>query len=308
MSLFDTLIHSDWSKHPGKRWMARAERREGYWRVDAPKLVGPCPVFLDEAFVAGVRGRVLLGFDFPIGVPAAYGVRTGLGSFLAALAIFGTGEWAAFFSVAADLHEVRLERPFYPDKSVKGSKQPPFVAALGFAHFDELRRICERRDGRKPAGTLFWTLGGNQVGKAALAGWQEIIRPAMARGARLWPYEGDLSALAGRSGVVLAETYPAEAYHVVGAPFLRTESKRRSEDRRRKADPVLRWAARNEVKLSDAARKTVLDGFGPRSSGEDAFDAFLGLLKMIEIADGRLPEQSERHSGSEHWEGWILGR
>jgi len=52
----------------------------------------------------------------------------------------------------------------------------------------------------------------------------------------------------------------------------------------------------------------VRDGFGEASSGEDAFDALAGLLKMIEVVDGRRPEATAGLEQVLTWEGWILGR
>ena len=307
--LFDQLVHSDWSIGPKKRWMAEARHQEGRWHVEAPQLVGPSSAFLDAAFGVGRTGRVLLGFDFPIGMPHAYGVQTGFGSFPQALAEFGAGNWADVFDVAREAHEIAITRPFYPQTARKGVTRQTLVDSLRVESFASLHRICELRTARRQAAScLFWTLGGNQVGKAALAGWREIVRPAMVRGARLWPFDGDLASLATRPGVVLAETYPAEAYHVIGAPFRSNESKRRNEDRRRKAAPIHLWAERRKVFFSADARRLIDGGFGPLQSGEDAFDALLGLLKMIEVADGHLPEASEHHPKVASWEGWILGR
>jgi hypothetical protein len=34
-------------------------------------------------------------------------------------------------------------------------------------------------------------------------------------------------------------------------------------------------------------------GFGPKKSGEDAFDALVGLLAMIEVVEGRRTERFE---------------
>jgi hypothetical protein len=46
-----------------------------------------------------------------------------------------------------------------------------------------LRRQCERATPtRRAACPLFWTLGSNQVGKAAISGWQEVIAPAQRHG------------------------------------------------------------------------------------------------------------------------------
>ncbi|MBY0611563.1 MAG: DUF429 domain-containing protein [Beijerinckiaceae bacterium] len=309
MSLFDRLIHSDWSVDAGKRFMACAARRSGVWRVEAPRPVGPLPAFLDMAFEMGGKERVLLGFDFPIGVPHAYGVRTGLAGFPSLLARIGEAPWHAFAAVAETADQISLHRPFYPMRSSGGVRRGTLVEALAMASFDDLHRVCERATARRGAASaVFWTLGGNQVGKAALTGWLEVIRPALARGARLWPYEGGIEALARDPGVVLAETYPAEAYAMVGAGFLRQESKRRSDDRRAKAAPILAWAERTGVELSTQTIEALESGFGPKPSGEDAFDALLGLLKMIEVAGGRRAAASEHHPESASWEGWILGR
>jgi hypothetical protein len=50
------------------------------------------------------------------------------------------------------------------------------------------------------------TLGGNQGGKAAISGWEEVIAPARRRGARVWPFDGRLAELAMVGVPVLAET------------------------------------------------------------------------------------------------------
>jgi len=56
------------------------------------------------------------------------------------------------------------------------------------------------------------------------------------------------------------------------------------------------------------AEEVVRDGFGEAASGEDAFDAFAGLPKMTEIADGCHPEATIGLEPVLRWEGWILGR
>jgi hypothetical protein len=81
-----------------------------------------------------------------------------------------------------------------------------------------LRRRCElAQPGRRAACSIFWTLGGQQVGKAAIAGWKEVLIPALDDteiDLRLWPFDGSLSELVARGRVVVAETYPAEFYGV----------------------------------------------------------------------------------------------
>jgi hypothetical protein len=92
------------------------------------------------------------------------------------------------------------------------------------------------------------------------------------------------------------------------ATFRSGESKRRRSDRASKAPAILAWAASHSVRLSDEAEGAVRDGFGEAALGEDAFDALAGLLKMIEIADGRRPEATVGLEPALTWEGWILGR
>ena len=174
---------------------------------------------------------------------------------------------------------------------------------------DALRRQCERATStRRKACPLFWTLGPNQVGKAAISGWQEVIAPARLRGARLWPFDGSLAKLAKAGAPVLAETYPAEAYGHVGVTFRASMSKRRQDDRRTAMSGLIRWACQRDVTFAAELNSEVEDGFGTRSDGEDRFDALVGMLGMIEVADGRRLECPVDRSNGEAWEGWILGQ
>jgi hypothetical protein len=307
--MFDRMTHADWSISSSKRWAASARRQQGTWSVSRPVAIPDTSTFLNDAFRAGERERVLLGFDFPIGVPTAYGVHTGSANFRELLPALGHGTWNAFFDVNDRSEDISVYRPFYPRVSRKGVSPASLVSGLRIASSAELLRTCERRtDTRQAACSLFWTLGGNQVGKAAIAGWQQIVRPALARGSRLWPFEGSLARLASEPGVVLAETYPAEAYGMIDARFLPGESKRRQHDRAARATAITTWAAQHNVLLSPELRADVADGFGSEAGGEDRFDALLGLLGMIEVAEGRRPEMTERHAATVTWEGWILGR
>ena len=151
---------------------------------------------------------VLAGFDFPIGVPIEFGRRTGFKDFPAALGEFGRGEWKEFFVVANTPKEISLRRPVYPQTSRGGHKRAYLFDALGVEGINQLLRECERKtdSGRRAACSIFWTLGGNQVGKAAIDGWQAVIRPAMYRNARLWPFHGRLDELSKSPGCVLCET------------------------------------------------------------------------------------------------------
>ena len=120
-----------------------AERREGRWLASAPRLVGPLSELLEHAFKLGCQSPVLLGFDFPTGLPRAYAKQTGFEDFLQALAAFGTGEWSASFNVADEVGQVSVRRPFYPRVSSKGVSRASLVQGLGVRSFDKLLRQCE---------------------------------------------------------------------------------------------------------------------------------------------------------------------
>ena len=295
---------------PQGRWAAQAIRAGTGWRVTPPEPVGALDTFRDGLLRLGQTETVLAGFDFPIGLPAAYGARTGFDGFRDALPRFGTAEgWHDFYRPASAPAEIGMHRPFYPAGSGAGTRRATLLAGLDLASDDALLRACERGGpGRKRASPLFWTVGAAQVGRAAAVGWQAVIAPALASGAALWPFDGGLEELAADRGLILAETYPADAYGHVAAPFRPGESKRRQADRRGKAHAILHWAAARGIDLT-ACEAVLRDGFGAASSGEDPFDALLGLLAMITVADDPGRAMSVRQSPAEAaWEGWILGR
>lgn len=304
--LADILIHADWSVSPKKRWAASAVRRDG-WTVISVAPVGPTPAFVESLVKAGAARRVLAGFDFPIGLPRTYGDKTGETNFAAFLRVVGKGRWSRFADIARDVGEVAVERPFYPAGSTGGVTQAALIAAHGETTFDALRRRCERATPtRRAACPIFWTLGGNQVGRGALSGWLEVVKPAQTAGARLWPFDGDLAELLSEAGLVIAETYPAEAYSHVGVRFGHAESKKNQQHRQAKAEAIFSWADQCGVTIDAQVRERVNDGFGSGTSGEDQFDALLGLLGLIEVADGRRAAQPGRTS--DPWEGWIIGQ
>ena len=83
---------------------------------------------------------------------------------------------------------------------------------------EPLLRRCERGgDGKKEACCLFWTLGGNQVGKAAISGWLDVLAPALSSEGpvSLWPFDGDLFPLFRPGNIVIAETLPCGVLRLV---------------------------------------------------------------------------------------------
>jgi hypothetical protein len=302
---FTRLVHADWSTAPKKRWLAKAHRTSSGWSVDAPEQVGILGDFLNE--LLGLPQPTLAGFDFPIGVPAAYAQKAKISSFTDFLEVLGEGVWSEFYRVCEERQQISLHRPFYPRVSSSKARRVHLRDALGLCDIAALR-ICERQTKTRKAGcSLFWTLGGNQVGKAAISGWRDVVQRAKKAGALLWPFDGELTALSESGSLVICETYPAEAYGHVGVQFPAGAGKRNQTARREATSSVFEWAHCRGVSFSERMHTAIGDGFGPHKSGEDPFDAFIGLLGMIEVVDDWRPSGTPPIESAAS-EGWILGQ
>jgi hypothetical protein len=312
------VVHADWSTGSAKRWLAQAVLGpNGRYRLSPPRPVGDTALLLRQlAETWGGAGTVFAGFDFPIGLPIAYARRTGIEAFPVFLRELAMGAWPDFFDVATRLDEVGLRRPFFPRGDATGLKQADFLRVLGFTR-DELYRRCERaRPERGAAAPLFWTVGGNQVGKAALAGWREVLCPALSDrslAVALWPFDGPLRSLLKPGRTVIAETYPAECYVQLGvdlrrAPTNGKSGKRVQSSRAANAPTLLTWATDNGVELDPRIAETIDAGFGPGESGEDAFDAVVGLMGMLSVVLGTRPSGEPAEESIRRVEGWILGQ
>lgn len=301
------LAHCDWSVDHRKRWMATATRQAGGWHVLSPEPVRDAPLLLDELRQrTGGRGSILVGFDFPIGLPEKYGELTGLADFQTALRAFGSGRWREWFDVCEAREQIAITRPFYPVRP-GGKKREHLFDGLGLGSADLLRH-CERATASRPAAcSLFWTLGGNQVGKAAIAGWREVIAPNIER-AGLWPYDGRLTDLIASHETVLVETYPGDVYGQIGLPRKASWSKRTQQGRALAGLAMIDWLRGKPVTVDKDLADLITDGFSARSVGEDQFDAVVGLLGMIEVVSGRWDEGCPDLACISRWEGWILGQ
>lgn len=314
MTLPATVAHADWGVSPKKRWVAVATLGgDGLYEVEAPRPVGLTGTTAQRMHAAATPAApVLLGFDFPIGLPMAYAARVGVDSFPAALDAFGSGVWLEFWTVAATEAEIGPHRPFYPMRP-GGTRQAHLTRALGLP-MTQLTRLCERgtADGRRAACALFWTLGGNQVGKGALSGWREMLQPARGTdggGAALWPFDGPLSTLLDAGRLVIAETYPTEFYGHLGIRFTRALGGKRSAiARAAQAHHLIDCADHNAVALSAAARAAIEGGFGTGIDGEDRFDAIVGLLGMLNVVLGNRAAGDPPPGPATTVEGWILGQ
>ncbi|WP_198373526.1 hypothetical protein [Roseomonas rosulenta] len=297
--------HADWSTDPRKRWVSTARRGADGWRAEAPVPVGD-PVALAAALIAE-GAPVAIGLDLPLGVPRGYAADRAEAGFVPFLR--GLADRPAFFQVAATLAEVSRDRPFYPARGVKGMTRAAHAAALGLPDAHALSRLCDRATAERPAGApVFWTLGANQSGKAAIAAWRDWLAPGLAAGApyAIWPFEGGIHALLGAGRAVLAEVYPAEALRHCG--LVLRGSKRVQSDRRMVADALLDAMAARRVAPAAALRAMVRDGFGADSAGEDRFDSVIGLLGLVGVLDGARADFVPQDEAVRRWEGWVLGQ
>lgn len=311
------VAHADWSTHPQKRWLARAVHlKSGRYRAFAPEPAGDPATLIDRLSRQAGSGPLFLGFDFPIGLPVAYARLAAVDDFLALLPELGCGQWRTFYQVADYPEQISLFRPFYPNRP-GGTRRQQLLDGLGLKSMDELWRRCElAQPNRRAATPLFWTLGAQQVGKAAIAGWREILGPAMRnRDSRvaIWPFAGRLAGLVAESEVVVAETYPAECYTHLGLDFRAAKpgfrsGKRIQADRAANGRRLLEWAAGREVELDAALTTAIVDGFGRGAAGEDPFDALVGLFGMLNVILGQRPAGPPADPALRRIEGWILGQ
>ncbi|MBR0656218.1 DUF429 domain-containing protein [Plastoroseomonas arctica] len=297
--------HADWSTDPRKRWMTIARRVPAGWRAGAPRPVGDPHAMLAGLLAEGVP--VALGLDLPLGVPRDYAALAGITEFPGFLR--GLVDRPAFFAVSDTLDTVSLARPFYPQRGVQGMTRAAHAAALGLSGPAGLSRWCDRATAERPAGApVFWTLGANQSGKAAIAAWRDWLAPSLAAGVpiRLWPFAGGLHALLAPGVAVVAEVYPAEALRHCGLRM--AGSKRVQADRAALAEALLDVMAARHV-LGDAALiAAVRDGFGRDAAGEDRFDSVIGLLGLIGVLDGLRPDFIPDDPAIRSVEGWVLGQ
>jgi hypothetical protein len=305
MRLPALVAHADWSVDARKRWLARATLLpNGRYRAAAPHPVGPLGSLLKRLEAEAGDGPILLGFNFPIGLPRAYAKQEGIEHFVAALTSFEDG----FYDVATQKGEISLKRPFYP-YSPGGRSQQDLVKGLNLT-WRELLRRCDRASGARPeACTLFWTHGPKQVGKAAITGWRDLLTPALRDGLDLglWPFDGRLDKLLARHRFVVAETYPAEFYRHLKLKM--AGGKGKQEVRQANAGRLLEWATKAGVDLEGCLIDQIRDGFGAAARGDDRFDAVVGLFGMLNVVLGnRKSGEPDDDDSVRRVEGWILGQ
>jgi predicted nucleic acid-binding protein len=306
----DLIVHCDWGTHPNKRWMAKAVLTNGQFTAHPPERVGDLDTLIDRICKErGPNGSALLGFDFPIGVTAAYAKNAEISSFAQFLLKLGEQEWKDFYEICLRADEISIHRPFYPyNFTPKGSKSPShLIEKLGLKDTSDLLRICERpQNGRGAAGPLFWTLGPKAPGRGARIGWKEVLAPTLRKKQiQIWPFQGKLHTLLSAGSTVVAETYPTQYYAGI---FGRLKGSKTDQNVRAKAGPaILEWVKvrSDSIELAPGMHAEIDAGL---HQGDDAFDAVIGLIGMIDA----IQTWDARHEPSDPTiqkiEGWILGQ
>ena len=111
----------------------------------------------------------------------------------------------------------------------------------------------------------------------------------------------------------MTETYPAEVYAHLAIKFSAPKAgmksgKRCQADRARNAGALLAWGTTNQITLNPELHRQIIDGFGPRSTGEDPFDAVIGLFGMLNVLLGKQPAGEPESTEIRAVECWILGQ
>ncbi len=302
------VAHADWSADARKRWLAVARSTGREWRLRV-EPVGDAGRLLARLRDEAGGTPVALGLDCPIGLPRAYAALHACGARDFPAFLRGLADRPPFFDVGATLEDVTPGRPFYPARPVAGMTRAPHAVALGLPGAAALSRACDRATAERPAGApLFWTLGANQTGKAAIHAWREMLIPALggAEPVLIWPFDGPFRALLKPGTVAVAECYPAEAMRHLGLRPL--GSKRRHNDRLRLV-PALRAAMAALGAEPESPLDRLLDtGFGQDAAGEDRLDCVLGVLCTLAVVQERRTDTAPGDPWIQQWEGWVLGQ
>jgi len=310
------VAHADWGTNPYKRWIASGlPVAGGGWTVEAPMPVGDPGTLLSRLQdVAGPEAAVLAGFDFPIGIPTSFAGRCGISSFMDALPGFGTGHFPNFYRVANSEDEISYQRPFYPN-APGGKKQSHLVNALGVESFGDLRRLCEFAvpEHAPAACPLFWTLGANQVGKAAISGWRDVLGPALRDAGSevsVWPFDGDLWTLINPATTTIVETYPGLYYRRLDMSFAGEFGGKGSQLARQHQAIALGGQMSGALAAPSPDLSDQIQAGFPGPGGDDRLDALVGLIAMLHVLNrcSDFPATAPQTHTILRIEGWILGR
>jgi hypothetical protein len=293
----DIIIAADWSVHPRKRWRSTIVRDGDGWVLHPAEPVGPN--LLRDA-IAQRNVRSLIGFDFPIGVPHEYAQIIGVSNFDQLLSLIATDpRFAAFASPASTLDEVQPTRPFFPSGNAWKGYRDQLATALEVTSRRALLRGADRAS--KSATPLFALGTPQQVGRAAVDGWKSELLPNRDR-IRLWPFGGNLATLNRSLGVTVVEIYPAIAGKILDLKFKGKKSVQ--ANRRSVAGTIALAAQRLKCRIDGKSLVQIESGF---PEGDDAFDACIGALGMLEVVIRYSDADEPPKDVAAQTEGWILG-
>ena len=296
-----------------KRWLAAAVlQADGRYPAAADRARSARSTSFWRSLEATGGAPVLLGFDFPIGLPARLRRARRYRRFRhGRCRSFGEGDWARSTTSPSAPDEIGLGRPFYPARP-GGRRRQQLLDGLGLDDWSDLLRRCDRAtadparglravlDARRQPGRQG---GDRRLARSAGAGAARRPRP------RALAVPGPLDELLARHRFVVAETYPAEVYGHLGldaaAPWRQAQPGGAARQAPRACSPGRRLPAST---LDPAARAEIEDGFGAGAIGEDRFDAVVGLLGMLNVVLGRRASGEPDDPVVRRIEGWILGQ
>jgi hypothetical protein len=190
---FVTVLCADWSKVPAKREVYSASlAQRTVERVAPPPSGWTVANVLADAQARAVSGRVLVGFDAPIGVPSAYW-KAARAAHAEWAECSGFLDWLpravslpGFLEPARSLEGWSVEHPFYVLPGGRGTRRAweQALAALGATTLREV----DRRTRANPSFIVAGIPG--SVGSATIDVWAGLA-PLLAapRSFSVWPFE-----------------------------------------------------------------------------------------------------------------------
>lgn len=279
------FISADWSKDARKRSVHVADlSNRRIWREERDDW--NLTRLLELSNELAKRAPVLLGIDAALGVPPGYWAEVQALDWGNAGAPANFVDWLSrrssggrFFEPVLTPDSWSVDQPFFRVAKGKGGRSS-FTAR----YEDGFLRCIDKATGAKP---LFAVSGiPGTVGSGTRELWKGLI-PLLAgeREFAVWPFEGELSELLSRRGVVLAEAYPGLAYAAALADDLPTGrlrvAKTRPEGRERVCEllQATRWVRHFGVDLGDLE---------PVQKNDDAFDSHLTAAAVLRcVLEGR---------------------
>lgn len=276
-----TILCADWGKESAKRAVYLADvagrvvrrlLREG-WSLAS---------LLEEAQRSTSMGSVLVTVDAPLGIPESH--------LMALNSVFSGQPPTTFLELLAS---AAFMPRFFDGSSVPGDLSPgrPFFAvpagaggltayvAAAASHEVSLYRSIDRQTSAKSFFIKSRIPG--SVGSAACALWQELAPLLTAeRAFTVWPFEGDLSPLLGRSPVVIGEIYPRAAYATALLPMPPSSRPRLSIA---KTDATVRRQAITSLRNAGWVQSldVTFENLAEAEASEDEFDACLTAAALL---------------------------